>query len=69
MSNLLNHVHVLDLHENGFIKLHVDSTRFCGNTIAGLSLMGDCVMRLQNEKDKDKCAKVLLKRRSLYIMR
>lgn len=69
MSNLLNHVHILDLHEDGFIKLHVDSTRFCGNTIAGLSLLGDCVMRLQNENDKEKSAKILLKRRSLYIMR
>lgn len=26
-SNLLNHVHILDLHEDGYIKLHVDSTR------------------------------------------
>ena len=26
-TNLLNHIHILDLHEDGFIKLHVDSTR------------------------------------------
>ncbi len=68
-TSLLSHVHVLDLHEDGYIKLHVDSTRFCGNTIAGLSLLSDCVMRLESEKEKGKWAKVLLKRRSLYIMR
>lgn len=28
-------MHVLDLHENGYIKPHVDAVRFCGNTIAG----------------------------------
>ncbi len=68
-TSVLSHVHVLDLHEDGYIKLHVDSTRFCGNTIAGLSLLSDCVMRLENEKEKGKWAKILLKRRSLYIMR
>ena len=68
-SNLLNHVHILDLHENGFIKPHVDAVRFCGNTIAGLSLLSDCVMKLTMESDKSKFAYAHLKRRSLYIMR
>jgi len=68
-TNLLAHVHILDLHENGYIKPHVDAVRFCGNTIAGLSLLSDAVMKLTHEKEKQKCASVLLKRRSLYIMR
>lgn len=28
------------------IKPHVDSVRYCGSTIAGISLLSDCVMRL-----------------------
>ena len=68
-NNLLAHVHVLDLHENGYIKPHVDALRFCGNTIAGLCLLSDAVMKLTHEKDESKYAYALLKRRSLYIMR
>ena len=68
-KNLLNHIHVLDLHENGYIKPHVDAVRFCGNTIAGLCLLSDAVMRLTHEKDKSKKVDALLKRRCLYIMR
>ncbi|XP_063976119.1 alpha-ketoglutarate-dependent dioxygenase alkB homolog 7, mitochondrial [Diachasmimorpha longicaudata] len=62
-------VHVLDLAPEGRIKPHVDSVRFCGDVIAGLSLLTDCIMRLTlvgNEKD---CREdFLLPRRSLYIM-
>ncbi|XP_057658415.1 alpha-ketoglutarate-dependent dioxygenase alkB homolog 7, mitochondrial isoform X2 [Diorhabda carinulata] len=43
--------------------------RFCGDTIAGLSLLTDSVMRLVNDKNKNLCADILLKRRSLYIMK
>ncbi|XP_063220252.1 alpha-ketoglutarate-dependent dioxygenase alkB homolog 7, mitochondrial [Bacillus rossius redtenbacheri] len=62
-------VHILDLAENGFIKPHVDSIKFCGNTIAGLSLLSDSVMRLCHTVEKDKVVDVLLKQRSLYIMK
>jgi alkylated DNA repair protein alkB family protein 7 len=68
-TNLLNHIHILDLHETGYIKPHVDAVRFCGNTIAGLCLLSDGIMRLISEKDKTKTALVCLKRRCLYIMR
>ena len=68
-AGLLEHVHILDLHKDGFIKPHVDAVRFCGNTIAGICLLSDCVMRLTSEKDKNKFANVLLKRRSMYIMK
>ncbi|XP_016948267.1 alpha-ketoglutarate-dependent dioxygenase alkB homolog 7, mitochondrial [Drosophila biarmipes] len=65
-------VHILDLAELGMIKPHVDSPRFCGNTIAGISLLSHCVMRLRRvTKEPDpasQSADVLLLRRSLYIM-
>lgn len=40
------YIHVLDLAKDGVIKPHVDSVRYCGSTIAGISLLSDCVMRL-----------------------
>lgn len=45
-GEILPHVHVLDLADNGVIKPHVDSTRYCGTTISGISLLSDSVMRL-----------------------
>ncbi|CAN7938727.1 unnamed protein product, partial [Ixodes hexagonus] len=62
------HVHCLDLKEDGHIKPHIDSVRFCGNTIAGLSLLSPSVMRLVHEKHQQRWAKIMLKRRSLYVM-
>lgn len=40
------YIHVLDLAKEGVIKPHVDSVRYCGSTISGISLLSDCVMRL-----------------------
>lgn len=40
------YIHVLDLAKDGVIKPHVDSVRYCGSTISGISLLSDCVMRL-----------------------
>lgn len=68
-SETLSLVHVLDLAEKGYIKPHIDSIRFCGNTIAGLSLLSDSVMRLVHDKEKGKKIDAFLKRRSLYIVR
>ncbi|KAK7099817.1 alpha-ketoglutarate-dependent dioxygenase alkB homolog 7, mitochondrial-like isoform X2 [Littorina saxatilis] len=65
----ISYVHVLDISKEGYIKPHVDAVRFCGNTIAGLSLLSSCVMRLALEKDSSCYGDVLLNRRSLYIMR
>ncbi|XP_073994189.1 alpha-ketoglutarate-dependent dioxygenase alkB homolog 7, mitochondrial isoform X3 [Rhodnius prolixus] len=67
-SDYMSAVHVLDLAENGYIKPHVDSVRFCGRTIAGLSLLTDSIMRLISEKDQ-MSVDILVSRRSLYIMR
>lgn len=102
VTNTLPHVHILDLAADGIIKPHVDSSRYCGNTIAGLSLLTDCIMRLKRidenkykqsregedtqtsidsqnlDRDKfdgidspefDYFVDILLKRRSLYIMK
>ncbi|OQV13322.1 putative Alpha-ketoglutarate-dependent dioxygenase alkB-like protein 7, mitochondrial [Hypsibius exemplaris] len=68
VSQLVN-VHILDLAKDGYIKPHVDSIRFCGDTIAGLSLLSPAVLRLVQEAQKDPVIDVLLKRRSLYIMK
>ncbi|TRY66778.1 hypothetical protein DNTS_028810 [Danionella cerebrum] len=68
-SPLLGPVHVLDLDKKGYIKPHVDSVKFCGTTIAGLSLLSDSVMRLVPEKDSTDWVDLLLSRRSLYIIR
>ncbi|EDW19478.1 alpha-ketoglutarate-dependent dioxygenase alkB homolog 7, mitochondrial isoform X1 [Drosophila mojavensis] len=43
---IMPYVHILDLAADGVIKPHVDSVRYCGNTISGISLLSDSVMRL-----------------------
>uniref|UniRef100_A0A1Y1KRG6 Alpha-ketoglutarate-dependent dioxygenase AlkB-like domain-containing protein n=1 Tax=Photinus pyralis TaxID=7054 RepID=A0A1Y1KRG6_PHOPY len=65
----LQYVHILDIDRKGYIKPHIDSERFCGDTIAGLSLLSDCVMRLVRDDEKELHVNVLLRRRSLYIMK
>ncbi|XP_068149974.1 alpha-ketoglutarate-dependent dioxygenase alkB homolog 7, mitochondrial [Drosophila tropicalis] len=45
-GSIMPYVHILDLAPDGVIKPHVDSTRYCGTTIAGISLLSDSVMRL-----------------------
>lgn len=67
-SSHLSQVHVLDLSEKGWIKPHIDSIRFCGDIIAGISLLSPSIMRLIHEKESQKYVDVLLSRRSLYIM-
>ncbi|XP_048343613.1 alpha-ketoglutarate-dependent dioxygenase alkB homolog 7, mitochondrial isoform X2 [Sphaerodactylus townsendi] len=65
----LAQVHVLDLDKTGYIKPHIDSVKFCGCTIAGLSLLSPSVMRLVSEQNPRDCLDLLLERRSLYILR
>lgn len=64
----LPHVHVLDLAKDGHIKPHIDSVKFCGDIIGGLSLLSSSVMRLVHEDNKDLIVDVLLNRFSLYVM-
>ncbi|CAK6979232.1 alpha-ketoglutarate-dependent dioxygenase alkB homolog 7%2C mitochondrial [Scomber scombrus] len=68
-SPLLGPVHVLDLDKTGYIKPHIDSVKFCGTTIAGLSLLSDSIMRLVKEDASSEWLDMLLPRRSLYILR
>ncbi|CAJ1076749.1 alpha-ketoglutarate-dependent dioxygenase alkB homolog 7%2C mitochondrial [Xyrichtys novacula] len=68
-SQLLGPVHVLDLDRSGYIKPHIDSVKFCGSTIAGLSLLSDSIMRLVKEDSSGEWLDLLLPRRSLYILR
>ncbi|KAL6102761.1 alkbh7 [Pungitius sinensis] len=68
-SQLLGPVHILDLDKTGYIKPHIDSVKFCGSTIAGLSLLSDSIMRLVKEDSTDEWMDLLLPRRSLYILR
>jgi len=65
----LKHVHVLDLAKKGVIKPHIDSVRFCGNIIAGLSLLSNSVMRLRHDVQRDFYCDVYLPRLSIYVMK
>lgn len=65
----LPYAHVLDLAQDGYIKPHIDSVRFCGDTVAILSLLSDCVLKLVHDEQKSKSVKCLVPRRSLYILR
>ncbi|CAH1719017.1 unnamed protein product [Chironomus riparius] len=85
-TSTLPHIHVLDLAADGVIKAHVDSVRFCGTTISGISLLTDAIMKLvqsptdpfeapdeyrqqpKNDTANLYSCKVLVRRRSLYIM-
>ncbi|XP_019566364.2 alpha-ketoglutarate-dependent dioxygenase alkB homolog 7, mitochondrial [Rhinolophus sinicus] len=68
-QTLLSSVHVLDLEPRGYIKPHVDSIKFCGATIAGLSLLSPSVMRLVHTQEPGEWLELLLEPRSLYILR
>ncbi|KAL2101397.1 hypothetical protein ACEWY4_003158 [Coilia grayii] len=68
-DRLLGPVHILDLDKTGFIKPHVDSVKFCGTTIAGISLLSDSVMRLVHVEEKTDWVDLFLPQRSLYVLR
>ena len=63
--------HLIDLAPSGFIAPHVDSVKFSGELIAGLSLMSTRVMRLTRESGEGEDGDVielLLQPRSLYLL-
>ncbi|EHB16419.1 Alkylated DNA repair protein alkB-like protein 7, partial [Heterocephalus glaber] len=68
-QTLLSPIHVLDLEPRGYIKPHVDSVKFCGATIAGLSLLSPSVMRLVHTQEPGQWLELLLEPGSLYILR
>ncbi|VDO99949.1 unnamed protein product [Heligmosomoides polygyrus] len=68
-SQHLTYVHILDLHEDGVIRPHIDSVRYCGDVVTGVCLLSDAVMRLRHKDRKDELiADLLLPRRCLYRM-
>jgi len=66
--NLFPHVHVLDIHEDGEMKPHIDSIKFSGGLIAGLSLLSPCVFELHHQQSPAR-VNLLLEPGSFYIMR
>ncbi|EDO38222.1 predicted protein, partial [Nematostella vectensis] len=68
-TKLLPRVHGLDLAPNGYIKPHIDSVKFCGSTIAGLSLLSSSVMRFVHKEHNTVMVDTLLPARSMYIIR
>lgn len=49
--------HAIDLSSNGELKPHVDSVKFSGKIVAGLSLISDAVMRLRPSAKEWECEK------------
>ncbi|XP_054664032.1 alpha-ketoglutarate-dependent dioxygenase alkB homolog 7, mitochondrial isoform X1 [Grus americana] len=62
-------VHVLDLHPRGHVGPHRDSVKFCGCTIAGVSLLTPSVMRLVSCRPGGGWLELLLEPGSLYVLR
>jgi alkylated DNA repair protein alkB homolog 7 len=68
--------HAIDLHEHGELNAHVDSVRFSGNLVAGVSLLSASIMRLvpadadgnKMEAGEAHCIDLLLPPRSLYVL-
>ena len=63
--------HAIDLHQDGALKAHVDSVRFSGNVVAGLSLLSPSIMRFQPEEQQPQQQQhvdLYLPPRSLYVM-
>ena len=54
---------------NRIISPHIDSVKFCGDVISGLSLLSPSVMRLEHQSTNSKWISILLPPRSLYIIR
>lgn len=72
-SPLIPSVHFIELQKNGSIGKHVDSIKFSGNVVAGISLQSDCVMHLYPVNGGENIhsfplVDVLLPKKSLYIM-
>ncbi|KAG8457122.1 hypothetical protein KFE25_012697 [Diacronema lutheri] len=63
--------HVLELAPgvDGFIRPHVDHVGVSGACIAGLSLLSDAVMLLTHAAEPGRSVRLLLRARSLYVLR
>ncbi len=63
-------VHVIDLAEDGEINNHVDSIKFSGGVVSGVSLVSPSIMRVSRVYKNVKCTvDMFLPPRSLYILK
>lgn len=65
--------HAIDLHKDGELNAHVDSVRFSGDLVAGLSLLSPSIMRLKpdatsNDDPLEGHVDLWLPTRSLYVL-
>jgi alkylated DNA repair protein alkB family protein 7 len=66
--------HAIDLHKSGKLSAHVDSIKFSGHIVAGLSLMSPSILRLKPAAPTEKCVEgeghldLFLPSRSLYVL-
>ena len=61
--------HAIDLKQDGQLSAHVDSVRFSGHIVAGLSLLSPAIMRLKEEdQESDQFVDLYLPPRSLYVL-
>ncbi|EED96408.1 predicted protein, partial [Thalassiosira pseudonana CCMP1335] len=65
--------HAIDLSEKGRLDAHVDSVKFSGKIVAGISLLSDSIMRLKpcsNEGDSEaqEYVDLYLPKFSLYVL-
>ena len=61
-------VHAIELEADGEIRPHVDSVKFSGGFVAGLSLLSSAVMTLEHSDTRSQIARMLLPPRSLYVL-
>ena len=59
--------HVIDLSANGSIQPHVDSIKFSGGFVVGLSLVSKRILQLVHTPDKH-TIETVLEPRSLYML-
>lgn len=62
--------HAIELPVDGELNAHVDSVRFSGDIVSGLSLSSPSIMRLRDEdaKETDEYVDLFLPPRSLYVL-
>ncbi len=62
--------HAIDLKQDGQLSAHVDSVRFSGYMVAGLSLLSPAIMRLKEEEEEasETFVDLYLPPNSLYVL-
>ena len=62
--------HAIDLKKEGQLSAHVDSVRFSGHMVAGLSLLSPAIMRLKEEEEEksETFVDLYLPPNSLYVL-